>query len=92
MDDWLEVEGGSKNSMLLLVSRVEYFLDRCLCHFKFRVFAMKRNKITKSNNQGKQIEHKRRIAFHEAGHATAIHLNNKARNLPPIFFRLCLRI
>jgi hypothetical protein len=53
---------------------------------------MKRNKIIQSNNQDKQIEHKKRIAFHEAEHATAIHLNNKARNLPPIFFRLCLKI
>ena len=52
---------------------------------------MKRNKIIQSNNQGKQIEHKRRIAFHEAGHATAIHLNNKARNLPPIFFQIMFK-
>ena len=34
----------------------------------------------------------RKIAVHEAGHATAIHLNNKAINLPPVFFKLCLRI
>ena len=77
--------------MLLLASRVEYFFDYSLCHFNFRVFAMKRNKIIQSNNQGKQIEHKRRIAFHEAGHATAIHLNNKARNLPPIFFQIMFK-
>jgi hypothetical protein len=51
---------------------------------------MKRNKLIKINPV-KQIEHKKRIAFHEAGHATAIHLNNKARNLPPVFFKLRLR-
>jgi hypothetical protein len=36
----------------------------------------------------KFIEHKQRIAFHEAGHAVAICLNNKARNLPSIFFHI----
>ena len=36
----------------------------------------------------KFIEHKQRIAFHEAGHAVAICLNNKARNLPSIFFQI----
>ncbi|POZ51302.1 hypothetical protein [Methylovulum psychrotolerans] len=36
-------------------------------------------------------EHKRRIAFHEAGHATAIYFNNKARNLPPVFFQINLK-
>ena len=55
------------------------------------VFEMKRNKIIKSFNQGKLIEHKRRIAFHEAGHATAIHLNNQARNLPPVFFQIMFK-
>jgi hypothetical protein len=49
---------------------------------------MKRNSIIKSYNQSKQIENKRRIAFHEAGHAAAIHLNNKARKLPPVFFQI----
>jgi len=49
---------------------------------------MKRNKITESFNQAKPMEQKQRIAFHEAGHAVAIHLNNKARKLPPIFFRI----
>jgi len=31
------------------------------------------------------------IAFHEAGHAAAIYLNNKARNLPPILFQIILK-
>jgi len=52
---------------------------------------MKRNKIIKSFNRGKQIEHKQHIAFHEAGHAMAIHLNNKARNLPPVFFQIMFK-
>jgi len=52
---------------------------------------MKRNKIIKSFNQSKQIEHKQRIAFHEAGHATAIYLNNKARNIPPAFFQIMFK-
>jgi hypothetical protein len=38
----------------------------------------------------KFIEHKQRIAFHEAGHAVAICLNSKARNLPSIFFQIML--
>ena len=49
---------------------------------------MKRNSTIKSFNQSKQVENKRRIAFHEAGHAAAIHLNNKARKLPPVFFQI----
>ena len=38
---------------------------------------MKRNKITESFNQAKPMEQKQRIAYHEAGHAVAIHLNLK---------------
>lgn len=33
---------------------------------------------------------KENIVFHEAGHATAIYLNNKTRNLPPVFFKIIL--
>ena len=36
-------------------------------------------------------QYKQCIAFHEAGHATAIYLNNKARNLPPVFFQIVLK-
>ncbi len=51
---------------------------------------MKRNKIIDSyiHSSGQQ---KQCIAFHEAGHAAAIYLNNKARNLPPIFFQIIIR-
>lgn len=52
---------------------------------------MKRNKIIESSSQDKLIEYKQRIAFHEAGHAVAIYLNNKARNLPPVFFQIMLK-
>jgi hypothetical protein len=37
------------------------------------------------------VEHKQRVAFHEAGHAAGIHLNNKARQLPPIFFKIIFK-
>ncbi|MDP1770719.1 MAG: hypothetical protein Q8L15_00425 [Methylobacter sp.] len=52
---------------------------------------MKRNKIFKNISQDKLLGHKQCIAFHEAGHATAIYLNNKARNLPPVFFQIMLK-
>ena len=37
------------------------------------------------------VDHKQCIAFHEAGHAAAIYLNNKARNLPPVFFQIIFK-
>ncbi|MGZ8158284.1 MAG: hypothetical protein ACXWT4_05695 [Methylobacter sp.] len=49
---------------------------------------MKRNKISEVLSHDKLIEHKQRVAFHEAGHAAGIHLNNKARQLPPVFFKI----
>ncbi len=55
------------------------------------VFDMKRNKIFKNISQDKLLGHKQCIAFHEAGHAAAIYLNNKARNLPPTFFQILLK-
>jgi len=48
---------------------------------------MKRNEITGSSGRDKL---KHRIAFHEAGYATAIYLNNKAKNFPPVFFQIML--
>lgn len=50
---------------------------------------MKRNETTIS--QDNLNEYKRRVAFHEAGHAAGIHLNNKNRQLPPIFFNIVLK-
>jgi hypothetical protein len=52
---------------------------------------MKRNKIIEALSHDKLAEHKKRIAFHEAGHAAGIHLNNKARQLPPIFFKIIFK-
>ncbi|MFU8789866.1 MAG: hypothetical protein ACNA7G_12625 [Methylobacter sp.] len=52
---------------------------------------MKRNNITETSGQDKLIEHKQRVAFHEAGHAAGIHLNNKLRQLPPIFFKIIFK-
>ncbi|MGR9014500.1 MAG: hypothetical protein ACU83U_12725 [Gammaproteobacteria bacterium] len=53
---------------------------------------MKRNKsIEAFSQQDKLIKHKQRIAFHEAGHAAGIHLNNKARQLPPVFFKITFK-
>lgn len=36
------------------------------------------------------IEVSRNIAFHEAGHAAAIHLGNQQKGLPPVFFQICV--
>ncbi len=55
------------------------------------VLKMKRNKIIDDSKQHRLQQHKQCIAFHEAGHAAAIYLNNKARNLPPIFFQIIFK-
>jgi hypothetical protein len=52
---------------------------------------MKRNKIIKTFSLDKTIELKQLTAFHEAGHAAGIHLNNKARCLPPIAFKIVFK-
>jgi hypothetical protein len=52
---------------------------------------MKRNKIADIDRYNKLKQHKQCIAFHEAGHAAAIYLNNKARNLPPVFFQIVFK-
>lgn len=51
---------------------------------------MKPNRIIEP--QDRLLNHKQRVAFHEAGHAAGIHLNNKARQLPPVFFNIVLNI
>ena len=52
---------------------------------------MKRNNVFKCPSLDGLTDHKQRIAFHEAGHATAIYLNNKAKNLPPVFFQIIFK-
>lgn len=53
---------------------------------------MKRNYL---NNQTPNALNQKttalQIAFHEAGHAAAIHLSNLRKNLPPVFFQINLR-
>jgi hypothetical protein len=49
---------------------------------------MKRNKMIKDLSHEIPTETKQRVAFHEAGHVAGIHLNNKARQLPPVFFNI----
>lgn len=55
------------------------------------VFNMKRNKVSEVWGQDRLIEHKLRVAFHEAGHAAGIYLNNKLRRLPPVFFKIIFK-
>jgi hypothetical protein len=47
--------------------------------------------LFKSLSHDELLGHKQCIAFHEAGHAAAIYLNNKARNLPPTFFQIMFK-
>lgn len=37
------------------------------------------------------IELSRSVAFHEAGHAAAIHLGNQKKELPPVFFQIYIK-
>ena len=55
------------------------------------VFNMKRSKIIDISSHDRLKRHQQYIAFHEAGHAAAIYLNNKARNLPPVFFKIMFK-
>lgn len=55
------------------------------------VFDMKRNTQSVIPMQYRFLQHKECIAFHEAGHAAAIYLNNKARNLPPVYFQIVFK-
>jgi hypothetical protein len=50
---------------------------------------MKRTKIKIIPCLDELLRH--RIAFHEAGHAAGIHLNNKARQLPPVIFNIVFK-
>lgn len=52
---------------------------------------MKRNQIIDISRHSRVQQHKQCIAFHEAGHAAGIYLNNKARNLPPVFFQILFK-
>ena len=52
------------------------------------ILEIKQNQITTALTQAKLVEYKKCVAFHEAGHAAGIYLNNKAKCLPAIFFKI----
>ncbi len=52
--------------------------------------------MNRSNNMGMESDpvltsYRQKVAFHEAGHATAIHVNNRLKNLPPVFFQIIIK-
>lgn len=49
---------------------------------------MKRNKLLELSWQNTIDMNKKRIAYHEAGHAVAIYVNNKLKHFPPVFFQI----
>ncbi|PKM34851.1 MAG: hypothetical protein CVV06_19400 [Gammaproteobacteria bacterium HGW-Gammaproteobacteria-10] len=52
---------------------------------------MNRTFNLKDPSSQSHIEVSRSIAFHEAGHAAAIHLGNQKKELPPVFFQICVK-
>ena len=52
---------------------------------------MKRNYQTNATRPINNQDLIRQIAFHEAGHATAIYLYNKQKQLPPVFFQITIQ-
>jgi len=52
---------------------------------------MKRNYQTNTTRPINDQDLIRQIAFHEAGHATAIYLYNKQKQLPPVFFQITIK-
>lgn len=49
---------------------------------------MRRTNHTHPNTPTSPEELKKHIAFHEAGHVTAIYLRNRQQQLPPVFFQI----
>jgi len=49
---------------------------------------MKRSHLIDIPHSINDAEFIRRVAFHEAGHAAAIYIRNKQKQLPPIFFQI----
>lgn len=52
---------------------------------------MNRTFNLKDSSSQSHIEISRNIAFHEAGHAAAIHLGNQQKGLPPVYFQICVK-
>jgi len=49
---------------------------------------MKRRQTSTDYNPLNQIELSKKTAIHEAGHAAAIYLGNKQKQLPPVYFQI----
>jgi PAS domain S-box-containing protein len=52
---------------------------------------MKRNKVTTHLSNSTLLPQKQRVAFHEAGHAAGMYLNNKAPGLTPVSFKILFK-
>ncbi|TAK62894.1 hypothetical protein [Methylobacter sp.] len=52
---------------------------------------MKRNYQTDASYSITDQDLIKQIAFHEAGHAAAIYLYNKQKQLPPVHFQICIK-
>ncbi len=55
------------------------------------LFNMKRNKISPKSILNRLLNFKHSIAYHEAGHAIAICVNNQARQQQPVFFQIVIK-
>lgn len=51
---------------------------------------MRRSNTMDALDSADLTSYKQRIAYHEAGHATAIHFFNNQKKLPPVFFEIVL--
>ena len=52
---------------------------------------MKRNNLTDAISPILDQDLIKQIVFHEAGHAAAIHLYNKQKQLPPVYFQITIK-
>jgi hypothetical protein len=52
---------------------------------------MKNSHIANSFQHGTRIEIDKRIAYHKAGHAAAIYLGNKQKQLPAVYFQIIIK-
>lgn len=51
---------------------------------------MKRSNTQAVLNHANLAVYEQRLSYHEAGHAAAIHLNNRLKKLPPVFYKIQL--
>ena len=49
------------------------------------------NQIVNNAQQDTRIEMDKRIAYHQAGHAAAIYLGNKQKQLPAVYFQIIIK-